>query len=48
MIMNRTLNTLMALVRKDLTLYFSNRRALIVTLAAPIAIAAFFGWRNTA
>ena len=32
-----------ALVRKDLTLYFSNRRALIITLAAPIAIAAFFG-----
>ncbi len=43
MTMNRSLNTLMALVRKDLTLYFSNRRALIVTLAAPIAIAAFFG-----
>ena len=33
----------LALVRKDLTLYFSNRRALIITLAAPIAIAAFFG-----
>lgn len=36
-------SALFALVRKDLTLYFSNRRALIVTLAAPIAIAAFFG-----
>ena len=33
----------LALVRKDLVLYFSNKRALIVTLAAPIAIAAFFG-----
>ena len=33
----------LALVRKDLILYFSNKRALIVTLAAPIAIAAFFG-----
>ena len=36
-------NAFLALVRKDLTLYFSNRRALIITLAAPIAIAAFFG-----
>ncbi|HXS51492.1 MAG TPA: ABC transporter permease, partial [Usitatibacter sp.] len=32
-----------ALVRKDVVLYFSNRRALLVTLAAPILIAAFFG-----
>jgi ABC-2 type transport system permease protein len=32
-----------ALVRKDLVLYFSNRRALIMSIAAPIAIAAFFG-----
>jgi len=32
-----------ALVRKDLRLYFSNKRALVVTLAAPIVIAAFFG-----
>lgn len=37
------MNALVALVRKDLILYFSNRRALLVTLAAPIAIAAFFG-----
>ncbi len=36
-------NALLALVRKDLVLYFSNRRALLVTIAAPIAIAAFFG-----
>ena len=34
---------LSALVRTDLTLYFSNRRALVITLAAPILIAAFFG-----
>lgn len=31
------------LVRTDLRLHFSNRRALIMNLAAPIAIAAFFG-----
>ena len=33
----------LALVRKDIVLYFSNRRALLVTLAAPILIAGFFG-----
>ncbi len=32
-----------ALIRKDLVLYFSNRRALIMSIAAPIVIAAFFG-----
>lgn len=37
------MKALTALVRKDLVLYFSNRRALMVTLAAPILIAAFFG-----
>jgi ABC-2 type transport system permease protein len=37
------MNALIALVRTDLTLYFSNRRALAITLAAPILIAAFFG-----
>jgi ABC-2 type transport system permease protein len=37
------MNALTALVRKDLILYFSNRRALMITLAAPILIAAFFG-----
>lgn len=41
--MNDFMNALSALVRKDLILYFSNKRALIITLAAPIAIAAFFG-----
>ena len=37
------MNAFLALIRKDLILYFSNKRALIITLAAPIAIAAFFG-----
>ena len=37
------MNALMALVRKDLVLYFSNKRAVMITLAAPILIAAFFG-----
>jgi ABC-2 type transport system permease protein len=37
------MNAIQALVRKDLKLYFSNRRALVITLAAPILIAAFFG-----
>ena len=37
------MNALGALVRKDLILYFSNRRAVLVTLAAPILIGAFFG-----
>jgi len=37
------MNAFIALVKKDLILYFSNKRALIITLAAPIVIAAFFG-----
>ena len=37
------MNAFTALVRKDLVLYFSNKRALTITLAAPILIAAFFG-----
>lgn len=37
------MNAFIALVRKDITLYFSNRRSMMVTLAAPILIAAFFG-----
>jgi len=37
------MDALVALVRKDLFLYFSNKRALTITLAAPILIAAFFG-----
>jgi ABC-2 type transport system permease protein len=37
------MNAFTALVHKDLVLYFSNKRALTITLAAPILIAAFFG-----
>lgn len=37
------MTALLALVRTDLILYFSSRRALAITLAAPILIAAFFG-----
>jgi ABC-2 type transport system permease protein len=33
-----------ALVRKDLTLFFSDRRAVLVSVLAPIAIASFFGF----
>jgi ABC-2 type transport system permease protein len=32
------------LVRTDLTLYFTNRRAVIMNVLAPVAIAAFFGY----
>lgn len=34
---------LIALIRKDLLLFLGNRRALIMTLLAPVLIAAFFG-----
>ncbi len=37
------MNAFLALIRKDLRLFFSNKRALVITLAAPIFIAAFFG-----
>jgi len=37
------MNAFIALVRKDLVLYFSNRRSLIMAIVAPILIAAFFG-----
>lgn len=37
------MNAFLALIRKDLRLFFSNKRALIISLAAPIFIAAFFG-----
>jgi len=37
------MHAFIALVRKDLVLYFSNRRAMLVNIAAPIVIAAFFG-----
>ena len=37
------MNAFTALLRKDLVLYFSNRRSVIMSIAAPILIAAFFG-----
>jgi ABC-2 type transport system permease protein len=37
------LTAFVALVRKDLQLFFSDRRAVILTFAVPIAIASFFG-----
>ena len=37
------MNAFLALIRKDLRLYFTNRRALLVNLTLPILIAAFFG-----
>ena len=37
------MNAFIALVRKDLWLHFSNRRAVIMSIVAPILIAAFFG-----
>jgi ABC-2 type transport system permease protein len=33
-----------ALARKDLKLFFTNRRALLISVATPIAIASFFGY----
>ena len=37
------LGAFLALARKDLQLFFSDRRAVILTFAVPIAIASFFG-----
>jgi ABC-2 type transport system permease protein len=37
------LTAFLALVRKDLQLFFGDRRAVILTFAVPIAIASFFG-----
>jgi ABC-2 type transport system permease protein len=37
------MNAFIALLRKDLVLHFSNRRAVIMSILAPILIAAFFG-----
>ena len=34
---------LAALVKKDLQIFFTDRRAVVLTLAIPIAIASFFG-----
>ena len=38
-----TLTAIAALVRKDLQIFFTDRRAVVLTLAIPIAIASFFG-----
>jgi ABC-2 type transport system permease protein len=37
------MNAFLALLRKDLVQHFSNRRAVIMSIVAPILIAAFFG-----
>ena len=37
------MNAFLALLRKDLVLHFSNRRAVLMSFVAPILIAAFFG-----
>jgi ABC-2 type transport system permease protein len=37
------MGALAALVRKDLQIFFTDRRAVVLTLAIPIAIASFFG-----
>jgi ABC-2 type transport system permease protein len=37
------MHAFIALARKDLVLYFSRRRALLISVVAPILIAAFFG-----
>jgi len=38
-----TMRPIFAMVRKDLQLFFTDRRAVIMTMVAPIAIASFFG-----
>ena len=38
------LTPFLALTRKDLKLFFGNRRALLMSIAAPIAIGSFFGY----
>jgi ABC-type Na+ efflux pump permease subunit len=39
-----SLHALVALVRKDLALFFRDRRAVVMSLVAPIVIASFFGF----
>lgn len=39
-----SITVLLALVRKDLQLFLSDRRAVLMSFAAPIAIASFFGF----
>ena len=38
-----SLTPLVAMVRKDLQLFFSDRRAVMMSFIVPIAIASFFG-----
>ena len=38
------LTPFLALIRKDLRLFFADRRAVLMGVAAPIAIASFFGY----
>ena len=38
------LTAFLALTRKDIKLFFGNRRSLLMSVAAPIAIASFFGY----
>jgi len=38
-----SMRPIFAMVRKDLQLFFTDRRAVIMTMVAPIAIASFFG-----
>ena len=38
------MTALIALIRKDIILFLSDRRALLITLLMPIALAAFFGY----
>jgi ABC-2 type transport system permease protein len=42
------MNAFFALMSKDLRLFFSNRRSLVVSIVAPILIAAFFGGLSAA
>ena len=42
------MDAVFALMRKDLKLFFSNRRSLVVSIVAPILIAAFFGGLSAA
>jgi len=41
--MTNAWRSFVVLVRKDLIIYFTNRRALLMSIAAPILISAFFG-----
>ena len=38
------MTALLALIRKDILLFFGDRRALILTILMPIVLGAFFGY----